>query len=75
LKLGQFCTASIHCSYKKINDLISYIYEIKNNHSKECLVLKNRENSVKLDTINEHEIFKNKIYALLNKENEYNRIN
>ena len=51
LKLGQFCKASFHCSYKKINDLSSYIYEIKNNRSEECVVLKNRENSVREDAL------------------------
>lgn len=73
MKLGHFCNASIHCSDKELNDYSSYYYEIKNNHSEECIVLKNREIYVKKDTIKD--IFKNKIFSILNKENEYSRQN
>ena len=68
VKLGQFCTISIHCSYKEVNDFSTYFYEIKINHSEEYIVFKNREINVKIDTINENDIFKNKIFVLLNKE-------
>ena len=47
-------------NYENIKDIKTYNYEIINSHNPECIRKINRNKSIKIDYISEHNIFKKK---------------